>query len=199
MVHVQTERPHTVVGASLGTVRRAGERARLQIGSRTAHVEHASHVRDAGRCEADPLVEGRCALPRRSHTLVASGGHKVCGERAAGCGLREVRGGRRLGSCRGCSEERDCRLGGRTRGGAHPEHVAHVRDAGRIEADQNIDVRVCLRNDRLVELLCVLQGGSQARHAVHRGAQEARAVMARPQIGGRIAGRSARKTSRSCP
>eukprot|EP00964_Phaeocystis_antarctica_P005378 scaffold2944_cov60-Phaeocystis_antarctica.AAC.1 len=50
---------------------RAGERARLQIGSRArggAHVEHCDHGCYAGGVEAQRLVERRRALPRDEKT-----------------------------------------------------------------------------------------------------------------------------------
>ena len=84
-------------------------------GMRRAHVEHAAHVCDAGRVEAQRLVEGRRVLPSRK------GGHRrvwaeVCG-RAVGAWRRE------------CDTQREA-VGAR----AHPEHRAHVRDAGGIPA-----------------------------------------------------------------
>eukprot|EP00964_Phaeocystis_antarctica_P046912 scaffold27116_cov51-Phaeocystis_antarctica.AAC.3 len=47
--------------------RRAGEGSTADWGRGArggAHVEHVAHVRDAGRVEAQRLVERRCALPR---------------------------------------------------------------------------------------------------------------------------------------
>eukprot|EP00964_Phaeocystis_antarctica_P049390 scaffold28648_cov60-Phaeocystis_antarctica.AAC.2 len=61
---VQTGRPE--VAADRGA-RSVQERARLQIGSRArggAHVEHVSHVCDAGGVEAQRLVELRRVLSR---------------------------------------------------------------------------------------------------------------------------------------
>ena len=38
-----------------------------------------------------------------------------------------------------CRGGLDCRLGSRARGGAHGEHVAHVRDAGGVEAQRLVE------------------------------------------------------------
>ena len=62
---LQTGRPE--VAADRGA-RSVQGRARLQIGSRArggAHPEHAAHVCDAGRVEAERLVELLVALPSR--------------------------------------------------------------------------------------------------------------------------------------
>ena len=43
-----------------------------------------------------------------------------------------------------CRGGLDCRLGGRARGGAHPEHVAHGCDAGGVEAQRLVERRRAL-------------------------------------------------------
>eukprot|EP00964_Phaeocystis_antarctica_P041072 scaffold23483_cov58-Phaeocystis_antarctica.AAC.2 len=94
------------------------ERARLQIGRRArggAHVEQVAHVRDAGGVEAQRLVERRRCLPRVEITTCDAGRGA---DRQAGGGGRP-----------------------RARGGAHPEHVAHVRDAGGVEAQRLVERR----------------------------------------------------------
>ena len=94
-------------------------------GTRGAHVEHVVHECDAGRVEAQRLVERHRALPSRK------GGIR-CGAR---CGRRGGNGVGRRRRKRHARGGPDSRLGA-TQGtrGAHPEHVAHVRDAGRVEA-----------------------------------------------------------------
>eukprot|EP00964_Phaeocystis_antarctica_P057079 scaffold33736_cov50-Phaeocystis_antarctica.AAC.3 len=53
-------------------------------GMRGAHLEHAVHVRDAGRVEAERLVEGRRALPSRKEGVRCGA---RCGPGAGGRGL----------------------------------------------------------------------------------------------------------------
>eukprot|EP00964_Phaeocystis_antarctica_P018819 scaffold10367_cov70-Phaeocystis_antarctica.AAC.1 len=61
-------------------------RARLQIGGRArvgAHQEHVGHGCDAGRVEAQRLVERRCALPRvKRRACGAERGVRVGGQQA---------------------------------------------------------------------------------------------------------------------
>ena len=110
-------------------------RARLQIGSRArggAHDEHVGHGCDAGGVEADRLVERRCPLPRverRAYDTGRSSG------REAGVGERP--------RCKRCALQGRARLqtGGRARGGAHPEHAVHVRNAGGVEAQRLVERR----------------------------------------------------------
>eukprot|EP00964_Phaeocystis_antarctica_P096638 scaffold62917_cov58-Phaeocystis_antarctica.AAC.2 len=102
-------------------------RFRLEtLGRRTrggAHVEHSAHGCDAGRVEAQRLVERRRLLPSRKEDI-------RCGAACGTTGGRAVR-----------------RRGGATSGicGAHPEHAIHVCDAGRVEAQQLIERRRVLR------------------------------------------------------
>ena len=107
------------------------ERARLQIGGRArggAHVEHDAHVRDAGGVEAQRLVERPRGLPR---VEIIRCGARYVGRQAGGAagdrGASSVQGRARL------------QIRGRARGGAHPEHVAHVRDAGGVEAQRLVE------------------------------------------------------------
>ena len=84
---------------------RAGERARLQVGSRArggAHEEHAVRARDAGGVKVQRLVEHRRGLPRVEGRACSSG-------RGAG---REAGGGGRPRRKRSVQGRRlDCRLG----------------------------------------------------------------------------------------
>eukprot|EP00964_Phaeocystis_antarctica_P052043 scaffold30426_cov61-Phaeocystis_antarctica.AAC.5 len=95
-------------------------------GTREAHVEHAVHVRDLRRVEAERLVEGHCVLPGRKEGI-------RCGaRRGPGGGVRALGGG--ASGMHGDGPTQGC--GGQGTHGAHLEHVAHVRDAGRVEAQR---------------------------------------------------------------
>eukprot|EP00964_Phaeocystis_antarctica_P009991 scaffold5448_cov59-Phaeocystis_antarctica.AAC.3 len=94
-----------------------------------AHLKHAVHVLDTGRVEAQRLIERVRALP--SHTEARGGRHGGLGcarARGGGGGARSVHGGtdRALWARHAC-------------GGAHVKHVAHARDAGRVEAQQLVE------------------------------------------------------------
>eukprot|EP00964_Phaeocystis_antarctica_P096640 scaffold62917_cov58-Phaeocystis_antarctica.AAC.4 len=106
-----------------------------------AHVKHALHGCDAGRVEAQLLVERRCFLPSRKEGI-------RCGMWWGPGGERALRWRRRKQRARG--RDRLEWLGRRARGGAYREHVAHVCDAGRVEAQ------------RLVELIRVLPSRKEA-------------------------------------
>ena len=123
--------------------------ARLQIGGRArggAHEEHIVHACDLGRIEAERLVERIRILPRverRAYTVrggVRAGRREAVGDR----GARSMRGRPRL------------QTGGRPRGGAHVEHLEHVRDAGGVEAQRlverirllpRVETRPCVRRE----------------------------------------------------
>ena len=65
------------------------------MGTRGSHVKHASHGYDAGRVEAQRLVERRCALPRvgrRAHDAGWALRRAAAGDR----GARSVQGRDRL-------------------------------------------------------------------------------------------------------
>ena len=72
-----------------------------------AHTEHPVHVRDAGRVEAQRLIEGRRVLPRSKAGRVMLG--EVCGPEGGGAKGRGAAAGARgalaedprLGSCGG--------------------------------------------------------------------------------------------------
>ena len=110
-----------------------------------AHGKHVGHVRDLGRvCEFDLLVEVVRVLPSG-----ARAGHTRCGESCwpGGRGWRVTAWCARSGSAaRTQWRGRDCRLGGGpgARGGAHLKHVAHVRDAFRVEFDRLVECRRAL-------------------------------------------------------
>ena len=100
-----------------------------RLGGSGAHVEHAVHGRDAGRVEAERLVEHRRVLPSRKAGM-------QCGKR---CGLRGVRalGG---GNAIGMHEEGPTQgWGGQGTRGAHVEHLVHGRDLGRVEAERLVE------------------------------------------------------------
>ena len=98
---------------------------------RGAHLEHAVHVRDLGRVEAERLVEHPRALPSRKAGM-------QCGKRCGPGGVRALGGGdaigvHREGPTQGC--------GGQDMRGAHVEHRLHVRDLGRVEAERLVECR----------------------------------------------------------
>ena len=107
-------------------------------GTREAHGEHGVHVRDAGRVEAQRLVEGRRPEPKKTALI----GDRVCISTDniwEGVGWRQ--------------RKRHARGEDPTQGwGAHREHAAHVRDVGRVEAQ------------RLVECPRVLSGRKEGMH-----------------------------------
>eukprot|EP00964_Phaeocystis_antarctica_P040477 scaffold23131_cov61-Phaeocystis_antarctica.AAC.8 len=100
-----------------------------------AHEEYAVHDCDAGRVEAQRLIE-RCTLPSRKEERPGVS-HGSTGGR---CGVTQA--GRRENPA---AHERQ-----RTRG-AHRKHHVHVRDAGHVEAQ------------RLVERLCTLPSRKERR------------------------------------
>ena len=135
----------TTVQAAFG---REGATANREGRARgAAHPEHVDHVGDAGRVEAERLVERIRALPSVSHGRAKRGGRGIrCGEGQTGQGgeygakrggrglrgarRREARGGRSAVHTRSVRRERE-------RGGAaHVKHIAHVRDAGRVEVQR---------------------------------------------------------------
>ena len=77
---------------------------------RGAHVEHVGHVRDAGRVEAERLVERRRALPSRKAGVRC--GARCVGRGREGVGRRQRTSGMhgerarlwRLGGARACAE-----------------------------------------------------------------------------------------------
>ena len=93
-----------------------------------AHGEHAAHVFDARRVEAQRPVEGRCALPSRNEGMTMRG--------RGACGAE----GGRMVQCI-CALRRRGQRARRARGGAHVEHVAHVCDAGCVEARRLVERR----------------------------------------------------------
>eukprot|EP00964_Phaeocystis_antarctica_P096347 scaffold62657_cov64-Phaeocystis_antarctica.AAC.7 len=136
---------------------REGSTADWEQGTRGAHVEHVAHGCDAGRVEAQRLVEHRCAEEHIAHVCDAGrveaqrlverrrmlprvksrayGAGRATGRRAAErCGA----GGTAVQAAR--NREFDCRLGAGW-GGAHVEHVAHFCDAGRVEPQWLVEHR----------------------------------------------------------
>ena len=104
----------------------------LRVGRCGAHVEHGLHSRDAGRVEAQRLVERRRALPSRKGSIA----------RGATCGL-----GGRLGAGGGASSvQLRPRLWGLRVGrcAAHVKHGPHVCDAVRVEAQRLVERRRAL-------------------------------------------------------
>ena len=101
---------------------------------RGAHLEHDFHVRDAGRVEAQWLVERQRLLPSRKEGRTMRSEVWAVGGRAwASSSARAACTGRGPG----------CDAVGRLYGmrGAHGKHVEHVRDAGRVEAERLVERR----------------------------------------------------------
>ena len=152
-----------------------------------AHEEHIVHACDLGRIEAERLVERIRILPRverRAYTVrggVRAGRREAVGDR----GARSMRGRARL------------QTGGRARGGAHPEHVLHVRDAGGVEAQRLVERRRVL--PRVERRACGAErgagrvaGGSGQPRCTERAGEGSTADW------GQGTGRSARGTCTSC-
>jgi hypothetical protein len=109
--------------------------------ARRAHGEHVAHVCDAGGVKAQRLAEGRRALPSRREGMRCGGercepgGVRACGVVAAH--KRHARGWP------------DVRPGGQGHAQrAHREHVAHVCDAGGVEAQRLVEGRRVLPSRR---------------------------------------------------
>ena len=101
-------------------------RARLKVvGTRGAHPEHEAHVRDLGRVEAERLVEHIRDLPSRK------------------AGMRRVKRCTAWGGVRGGGDANGMHGEGPTQGwgtrGAHVEHVVHISDLGRVEAERLVE------------------------------------------------------------
>ena len=102
------------------------------MGTRSAHREHAFHDCDLGRVEAHRLVERRRDLPSQTEGIRCGAMCRSGRWEGAwgGCGTRGMHGG-----------GPDCDGWPQGRGGAHVEHVVHVRDAGRIEVHRLVERR----------------------------------------------------------
>ena len=102
-------------------------------GTRRAHFKHLAHVSEAGRVEAQRLVERRRFLPSRK------GKHKKRGERRAG--RREIVGAAAAqAACRQRAQVQRLLAGARSRG-AHVKHAVYGRDAGGVEAQRLVEGR----------------------------------------------------------
>ena len=98
-------------------------------GTRGAHSEHGVHARDLGRVEAERLVERVRVLPSRKVGMRCEKRYGPGGVMALGGG--DASGMHGEGPTQGC--------GGQGTRGAHVEHVAHVRDLGRVEAERLVE------------------------------------------------------------
>ena len=102
-------------------------------GTRGAHVKHGLHGCDAGRIEAQRLVERRRRLPRRKGSIGRGATCGSGGERAwGGGGASSAQGGP---NCGGCWQG--------TRG-AHLEHGVHGCDSRGVEAQRLVERRCAL-------------------------------------------------------
>ena len=109
----------------------AGHRGR---GTRGAHPKHIAHGCDTGRVETQRLVEHQRALP--------SGREDTQSGQHAGWDTGGGMGRRRRMQRAGEDPTRDRAQGTR---GAHMEHVAHLCDFGRVEAQRLVERRRALR------------------------------------------------------
>eukprot|EP00964_Phaeocystis_antarctica_P027055 scaffold15231_cov60-Phaeocystis_antarctica.AAC.3 len=100
-------------------------------------------------------------------------GHMRCGARYILVGGQQAVDDR---GARSVQERARLQIGGRARGGAHGEHVAHVRDAGGVEAQRLVERRALPRVERRAHAVRGAVYGSGAagvgrprRHAACRG------------------------------
>ena len=123
----------TGASAAHGEDPRLRRTGRQGIHARREHMEHASHVFDARRVEAQGLVEGMSVLPSRRRACDAGRGVRRLGRGAAASACARVHT-RRTHNCEG--------LGGRVTCAAieHLEHFLHVRDAGRVNAQGLVEI-----------------------------------------------------------
>ena len=99
-------------------------------GTGGVHVEHGVHGRDAGRVEAQRLVERLCFLPSRKGAYHVGRGRAGGGERGGAAVAHAACKGGSTGVC------------GQGMGGVHLEHFLHGRDAGRVPAQQRLVERL---------------------------------------------------------
>eukprot|EP00964_Phaeocystis_antarctica_P080636 scaffold50376_cov38-Phaeocystis_antarctica.AAC.2 len=113
-----------------------------------------SSASTASRTPARAVGEGRGARPRATDEQLVGVGKGVCAlpSRKEGmrCGAkcvpcRRAGGGGRRWRKQRAGERARLQIRGRALGGAHLEHVAHVRDAGGVEAQQLVERRRVLR------------------------------------------------------
>ena len=105
---------------------------RLRAGhARGAHPKHVLHVCDAGRVEAQRLVERRRALPSRKRKHRRRGDMRASRREGGGVGWLVLQGGLGL-----------YRLKAGHARGAHVKHGLHVTDAGRVKAQRLVE---CVR------------------------------------------------------
>ena len=156
-------------------------------GAREAHRKHVLHSCDAGRVEAQRLVERRRALPSRKGSIgrgatCRPGGGRVWGWRRR---KQRVQGGP---NCGGCWQG--------TRG-AHQKHLQHACDAGRVEAQRLVEHRRGLPSRKGsvgTGATCGLGGGR-----VWGGGSGVSIVLAGPNCCRLLAGARAERTSSMYP
>ena len=165
--------------------------------------------------------EGRVALPGATDKQLVGVGQGGCilprvdrrGKRARGtrCEVHAVRGtrcevqGREAGGGgrdRGASNKQArarLQVGGRARGRAHREHVAHVRDAGGVEAQQLVERRRGLPSRKAGIMRCGARCGPWDAGGGGRPRRTQSAGEGSTADSGQGTGRSARRTCRPCP
>ena len=141
---------------------REGSCGVLAQGTGGVHVKHGVHGRDAGRVEAQRLVERLCFLPSRKGAYHVGRGRAGGGE-----------GGGAAAAHAACKGRFDSGVWAQGMvGGVHLEHFLHGRDAGRVKAQ------------RLVERLRFLpsrKDGDTVRGEVRAGSLEGGGVQRRKQ------------------
>eukprot|EP00964_Phaeocystis_antarctica_P100251 scaffold65937_cov67-Phaeocystis_antarctica.AAC.2 len=161
---------------------------------RGAHGEHGAHARDAGRVEAQRLVELVRGLSSRKQDVRCGArcGPGVGGHGPAAAHKRHawregpvVKAGGAIGHVRG----------------AHVEHGAHARDAGRVEVERLVERRRVLPS-RKEGVRCGARCGPGVGGHGPAAAHKRHAPGEGPVVkaGGAIGhARSARRTCSSCP
>ena len=129
--------------------------------SAAQHLEHAVHGSDTGRVDVQRLVEGRRALPTDTHTEWETHGAGRVRRAWSGRGMLVCMHTRVLtGHCAGA-------------GGAHKEHVVHVRNPRSVEAERLVESRFL--PSRKEQTRC----GGEIRGTEDAGCQPRRAVRLR--------------------
>ena len=169
-------------------------------GTRGAHLEHPAHVRDLGRIEAAKrLVERVRVLPSQRERAYES-------ERGTGRGRRKGEG-TLVAAHKRCARRggADSRLmGGQGASGAHPEHLLHVLDLGRVEGGERLVEHGRVLPSQRKSVRCGARRGLGGGRVCMRvgcgaGGPVCTGSRVRSRLGGPGHERGAPRTSRTCP
>ena len=139
------------------------ERARLQIGGRARGAEE--RTLNMYRIIVTPEVSKLSGwLNAYARCRESKGGHAVRRKVYPLAGAREAAGDR---GARSVQARARLQIRGKARGGAHPEHVVHVRDAGGVEAQRLVERRRLLPRVERRAYAVARQAGGQRVTAVH--------------------------------